>query len=184
MKDKNIIITILQIINKKTTMLILEKDLPEGIDCFKLFDIFCNMAKTINKYYVYSLFTGDNRIVLYSIDNSTNDTENCPCGLIYKVEKNSDELTIYIMFIATQYKCRKTGYASIFINEFIDFIKKRYSSKKYTNITIVLDSLETAVTFYEYFGFKWVPNEKKYDSIFNIDETKKEYEHFIMVFKL
>jgi predicted GNAT family N-acyltransferase len=132
---------------------------------------------------IYSLFVGDNRIVLYSIDNSTNNIENCPCGLIYKVEKKEDELTVYILYIATHYKCRKTGYASIFINEFIDFIKKRYSRKN-KNISIVLDALETAVTFYEHFGFKWTTTEKKYDEIFHVEETKHEIEHFIMVYKL
>ena len=104
-------------------MLIFEKDLPKKIDCFKLFDIFCRMAKTINEYYIYELFAGDNKIVLYSIDNSTVDVENCPCGLIYTVEKKANELNIYIMFIATKYKYRSSGYASIFINEFIEYIK-------------------------------------------------------------
>jgi predicted GNAT family N-acyltransferase len=121
----------------------------------------------------------DNAIV----DKSIIDVGNCPCGLIYKVEKNGDELTIYIMFIATQHKCRKTGYATIFINEFIDFIKKRYS-RNYKNISIVLDSLETAVTFYEHFGFKWITTENKYNEIFHIEETETDFEHFIMVYKL
>ena len=163
-------------------MLIFEKDLPKGHDPLKLYEIFCKMAKTINMFYIYQLFAADNKIVLYSIDNPLVDVKNCPCGLIYKIEKKEDELNIYILFIATEYRYRKTGYASLFINEFIDFIKEKYSSK-YTNISIVLDSVEQAVTFYEHFGFIWTTTEKKYDSLFNIDK-KDLSEHFIMVYKL
>jgi len=164
-------------------MLIFEKDvLKKGIDCFKLFEIFCTMARAINEYYIYELFATENNIVLYNIDNSLVDIENCPCGLIYKVEQKEDEINIYIMYIATKYKYRKTGYASLFINEFIDFIKKKYLGKS-ENIAIILDSIETAVTFYEHFGFKWTTTEKKYDSMFHIDETNVN-EHFIMVYKL
>jgi predicted GNAT family N-acyltransferase len=86
------------------------------------------------------------------------------------------------MFIATKYKYRKTGYASLFINEFIDSIKAKYLGK-FENIYVILDSIETAVTYYEHFGFKWTTNERKYDSIFHIDETNVN-EHFIMVYKL
>jgi hypothetical protein len=51
-------------------MLVYEKDLvTKGVDCFKLFEIFCNMSKDINEYYIYELFAADNKIVLYSIDN-------------------------------------------------------------------------------------------------------------------
>lgn len=164
-------------------MLIFESDIyKNGIDCFKLFDVFCSMAKTINKHYIYELFATDNKIVLYSIDNSLVDIENCPCGLIYTVEKKEDEITIYIMFIATKYRYRKTGYASLFINEFIDFIKTKYS-KKYDKVFIILDSIETAVTFYEHFGFTWMSTERKYDAAFRINETNVN-EHFIMVYNV
>ena len=164
-------------------MLIFEIEIEKnGIDCFKLFDIFSNMAREINEYYIYHLFKENNKIVLYTIESSLVDIENCPCGLIYNVEKKKDEINIYIMYIATKYKYRKTGYASIFINEFIDFIKTKYMGKS-KNITIILDSIERAVTFYEHFGFKWTTTEKKYNEVFHIDETNVN-EHFIMVYKL
>jgi predicted GNAT family N-acyltransferase len=86
------------------------------------------------------------------------------------------------MFIATKYKYRSAGYASIFIREFIDYIKTKYTGK-FDNIAIILDSVQPAVTFYEHFGFKWTTTEKKYDEVFHIDE-KNANEHFIMVYKL
>ena len=70
----------------------------------------------------------------------------------------------------------------LIINEFIDFIKTKYMGKS-KNITIILDSIERAVTFYEHFGFKWTTTEKKYNEVFHIDETNVN-EHFIMVYKL
>lgn len=164
-------------------MLIFESDISKnGIDSLKLFDTFCSMAKTINKYYIYELFASDNRIVLFTIDNSLIDIENCPCGLIYTVDKTKEETNIYIMFIATKYKYRKTGYASIFLNEFINYIKNKYSNKS-GKVFIILDSVESAVTFYEHVGFTWTTTERKYDIVFRINETNVN-EHFIMVYNV
>ena len=168
-------------------MLVFEKYLPKNIDHLKLFDIFCRMAKTINVTYILKLFDSTNsKIVLYSIETAYQciDIENCPCGLIYQTETNEtkNEINIYITFIATKYKYRGCGYASLCINEFMDFIKNKYSGK-YANIVVVLDALITAVTFYESVGFKWTTTEKKYNSIFNIDE-KTENDHFIMVYEI
>ena len=165
-------------------MLLFEKDLPKNTDPLKLFEIFCQMAKAINFYYIYKLFElSDSKIVLYSIDNSSSvDIENCPCGLIYQIDKKDKEINIYITFIATKYKYRSCGYASLFMNEFIEFIKRKYLGK-FEKIEIILDSIMSAVTFYEHFGFKWTTTETKHNSIFNIDEKNKTFgEHFIMVY--
>jgi hypothetical protein len=92
------------------------------------------------------------------------------------------------MFIATKYKFRNLGYASIFIEEFINFIKNEFINNKYNNgtnynkVNIVLDSLTEAVTFYEHIGFKLTKTDK-YNEIFHITKDIK-YEHFIMVYEL
>ena len=157
-------------------MLVLEEKLVEnGVDWLRVMKIFCGMAKKLNENYIYDLFASEHEIILYSIDNTFVDIDNCPCGLIYKVEEG-EETNVYIMFIATQYRFRKVGYASIFINEFIDLMKQ-----KYKNVSIVLDSVETAVTFYEHLGFKGTP--KKYDEIFGVDENNM-HEHIIMSYNL
>jgi len=156
-------------------MLIFESILIEnGVDWVKVMNIFCRMAKKLNESYIYDLFASEHEIILYSIDNDNVDIDNCPCGLIYKVEEG-DETNVFIMFIATQYRFRKVGYASIFIKEFIDFIKQ-----KYKNVSIILDSVESAVTFYEHIGFQWTP--KKYDEFFEVDENNT-HEHIIMSYK-
>jgi ribosomal protein S18 acetylase RimI-like enzyme len=140
------------------------------------------MAKNINKHYIYKLFVSSNtKIVLYSIDNTyLNDLDNFICGLIYTIVKTNNEINIYIMFTATKYKCRNYGYGSLFVKEFIEYIKEK---NKQIKTNIVLDSLKSAATFYENLGFKWITNEKKYNSIFDINEKNKN-EHIIMVYKI
>lgn len=147
----------------------------------KLFELLCNMSSKINNNYIYKLLSEKkNKILLYSFDNMYIDIDNCPCSLIYNIEKNKCELNIYIMFIATKYKFRKVGYASIFINEFIEFINKKFSDK-YDNINIILDSIMDSVTFYEHIGFKWIINDK-YNK--NLDILEDETDHFTMIYKL
>jgi len=169
-------------------MLIFEKDIKVPLD--ELYDFMSDFSSKINDDYIYDLFCkAKNEIVLYSFDNNSEpDINNCPCGLIYHVDCIGDEMNINIMFIATKYKFRNLGYASIFIEEFINFIKNKYvtetnNSCKYNKINIVLDSIMEAVTFYEHIGFKWVRTDK-YNEIFNIFEDNSDYEHFIMVYQL
>ena len=161
-------------------MLIFEKDIHLSPD--DLCNFMTKFSTKINKNYIYGLLSEpENNIVLYSFDSSTSDVYNCPCSLIYNKQVIDNEIRIYIMFIATKYKFRKLGYANIFIKEFIDFIKNKYS---YLNnkISIILDSVVEAVTFYEHIGFKWTITDK-YNDIFEIEEGA-DYEHFIMVYGL
>jgi ribosomal protein S18 acetylase RimI-like enzyme len=169
-------------------MLIFEKDIKASLE--ELYDFMSDFSTKISDYYIYNLFCQTkNKIVLYSFDNNSEpDINNCPCGLIYYVDCIGDEVNIYIMFIATKYKFRNLGYASIFIEEFINFIKNKFihtksnNGKNYNKVNIVLDSILEAVTFYEHIGFKLIKTDK-YNEKFNINKDIK-YEHFIMVYEL
>ena len=169
-------------------MLDFEKDIKVSLD--EMYEFMCDFSTKISDYYIYNLFCQTkNKIVLYSFDNNSKpDIKNCPCGLIYHVDYIGDEMNIYIMFIATKYKFRNLGYASIFIEEFINFIKNKFihnksnNGKKYNKVNIVLDSIAEAVTFYEHIGFKLIKTDK-YNEKFNINKDIK-YEHFIMVYEL
>jgi hypothetical protein len=167
-------------------MLIFEKDIKIPLE--ELYDFMSDFSTKISDYYIFNLFCQTkNKIVLYSFDNSGTDIDikNCPCGLIYHVDYTGDEINIYIMFIATKYKFRNLGYASIFIEEFINFIKNEFinnESNNYNKVNIVLDSLTEAVTFYEHIGFKLIKTDK-YNEKFHITKDIK-YEHFIMVYEL
>lgn len=145
----------------------------------KLIFYICNMTNNINNNYVYELLSNENHSILfYSFDSLNTDVANCPCCLIYKIQKKDNNLNVFIMFLATAYKFRKYGYASIFLNEFTNFILDKYNALH--NINIILDSVETSVCFYEKLGFKWIDT-NEYHSELGIED---EYEHFILVNQL
>ena len=165
-------------------MLIFDKDLNGKYDWMDIYELLCSFSYKICKYYIYHLLTDvSNKIILYGIDNLDNfDLENCPCGLVYNHNKVTDtEINVCIMMISTKYKCRKYGYASAFINEFIAFIKNKF--KKFKTINILLDSLETSVTFYEHIGFKWIITNEDINNLFSIQDKNKD-NHFIMKYTI
>lgn len=109
-------------------MLLFDQDINnQNINYYDIYLELCKMGKNINNNYIYeSLLDNKSKLVLYTIDSDTTnfDMANCPCGLIYKIYKVNEEIYISISFIATGYKYRKMGYASLFIKEFISYIKK------------------------------------------------------------
>lgn len=165
-------------------MLLFEKDIC-GFSEEEIIHVLCNMGSKINDNYIYDILSDkETRIIFYSI-GGTPDIYNCPSSLIYKVEKTSDNINVYILFIATAYRFRKVGYASMFMKEFIAFINGKYN-KKYQNkkqcVKIILDSIQDAVTFYEHIGFKWIIT-NEYNEEFKIAEDFAA-QHFIMVHEL
>jgi ribosomal protein S18 acetylase RimI-like enzyme len=162
-------------------MLLFEKDFYKSIDYNTLYEMFCNMASTLNSDYIYDILVDtDSHVILYSIDNTFVDIKNCPCAIIYQTKKENNELNVYIMLIATSYKFRKYGYASLLIKEFIEYIKTKYL-EKYTHIRILLDSIEESVSFYEHIGFEWT-SDPKHQSEFKY--TQSEYYSIIMTYNI
>lgn len=170
-------------------MLLFEKDISGFLE-EEVIDVLCNLGSKINDNYIYEIASDkENQIVFYSIDNMI-DIYNCPSGIIYKIEKTISkkdafekiEINVYILFIATAYRFRKVGYATLFIKEFIEFIKKKYNNPRYSSVKIILDSIIDAVTFYEYIGFKWITT-NEYNKQFKIEEDSN-VEHFIMIYEL
>ncbi len=160
---------------------------------YELIDLLITMTKKINKDYILDLLVNEkNNIAFYSLDNSEICVNNCPCGLIFNLETIDNKLNVFIMFIATKYSVKGCGYATLFINEFMDYIKNEFYNK-YDTINIILDSIMESVTFYEKLGFKWIMtneyNEKLH--ILNNDKDEDEdenedddIEHFIMIYSL
>jgi ribosomal protein S18 acetylase RimI-like enzyme len=164
-------------------MLLFDQDIynNKNINYYDIYVELCKMGKNINNEYIYeALLDNKNKLILYTIDSdkASFDIANCPCGLIYKVHKINQEIYIYILFIATGYKYRNMGYASLFMKEFISYIKEKYVDYK---MSIILDSLIESVTFYEHLGFKWVYDGHEYYEYLNIS-LDDDIEHFIMVY--
>ena len=111
--------------------------------------------------YIYTLLLDQkNKIAFRCIDTEFR-IENCPSILIYHryYDKKTKELFYYILMICTKPKFKKFGYASKLLDDFIQHIKMKHSQSEiqtpYNKIKIALSSVETAVTFYETYGFKW-----------------------------
>lgn len=161
-------------------MLLFEKDICGFLED-EITYVLCNLGSTISDNYIYDIVSDkENHIIFYSID-ATPDIYNCPSGLVYKVEKKGRLVNVYILFIATAYRFRKVGYASLFIKEFIAFIKLNYKNKR-NKVKIILDSIMDAVTFYEHIGFKWIVTDE-YNENFMIPKNCG-LEHFIMFYEI
>lgn len=166
-------------------MLVYEHELKE-VKSDDIISIVCGMATTLNNAYICDILSNKkNELVFYSFENSSNtnvDILNCPCSLIYKTCRRDKTINIYILFIATAYKFRKLGYASIFMSEFIQSIRDKYQGLKKVNI--ILDSVIESVTFYEHIGFKWTTLKvNTYYKQLGLSKNDGN-EHFIMVYKV
>lgn len=160
-------------------MIIFEKDFPQSLCMNTLMDDFCAMGGNVSSFYIEELFSMEtpNQIALFNLESS-NETITWTSGLIYKKEIKNDEINIYIMFIATKYKFRGLGYASLFLKEFIQHVSNEVETK---TVNIILDGIFESVTFYEHYGFKWDDKTKKYDDIFNIDDETRNYHHIMIL---
>jgi GNAT superfamily N-acetyltransferase len=152
------------------------------------FILFCKYtSKVISPKYIFGLLHDrTNKIAFRCIDTEFN-IENCPSILIYRLYKNieKNELTYYILMICTKKSFKNLGYASRLLDDFIIHVKKKHTSdnikNKYKNIKIVLNSLESAVTFYEKYGFKWVIGSlKDHEELMKYEEYEDNKEYFIL----
>lgn len=136
----------------------IETILPQIQICMKIFTIYFVITHT--KSFVQSIFNDyyeddTNKIAFRCIDMEFS-IENCPSILIYHrhYNKATNELIYYILMICTKPKFKKFGYASKLLDDFIQHIKNKHCDSAF-KIKIVLSSVESAVTFYESYGFKW-----------------------------
>jgi ribosomal protein S18 acetylase RimI-like enzyme len=118
-------------------------------------------------------------IVFYCLD-----TEfciyNCPSILIYRKVKTAESITYYILLTCTKSGFRNQGYASRLFDQFIEKIQTD-NAGSHKRVSIVLSSLETAVVFYENYGFRWTRESlKDYPVLMNYEKYMPEKEYFIL----
>ena len=120
-----------------------------------------------------------NRIAFRCMD-TTFDIKSCPSLFVYVFDKNKEkkEITYYILLICTKQKFKNLGYASSLLSDFIQYVKeqnKNYSRK------IILSSIESAVTFYENYGFKWTRELLiDYPILMEYEKYSEKKEYFIL----
>ena len=145
-------------------------------------------ANEIQSNYIDGLLGDEqNKVVFYCMDFEF-DIENCPVMMIYRKsrEKVKDksrskvEIRYYILMLCTKLNFRKKGYASILLDGFLDKIQKEKPPEECTR-KIILSSVETAVLFYEAYGFRWTTETLSDHPILMLTEKKEEdKEYFIM----
>ena len=145
-------------------------------DIYKLFYKYSHHVICPN-YIQFLLQDDSNKIAFRCIDTDFI-LENCPSILIYHKDVSTKEITYYILMICTKHKFKKHGYASALLDDFIIYLNNKH---KQTAYTIVLSSVESAVTFYESYGFKWTRESLiNYPLLMQYEKYEEDKEYFIL----
>ena len=151
-------------------------------------------GKDIHCKYVDALLGNErNKVVFYCMDFEFS-IDNCPVIMIYRKynvkvpslvpeepEILEKETRYYILMLCTKPNFRNQGYASKLLDGFQEKIRKETLPENKSKTKIVLSSVETAVLFYERYGFRWTTD--KLTDHFILTETEKkedDKEYFIM----
>jgi len=120
---------------------------------------------SISLDYINNLFEDKrNKIAFCCIDNSSFNLRNCPSGMIYRkyVSNKDNEIVYYILLICTKQSFKKLGYGTALLDGFINRIKEKSNIQNGFKIKIVVSSLNTAISYYQHYGFK-LTNDKLSD---------------------
>lgn len=140
----------------------------------------------IHYKYIDSLLGEEkNKVVFYCIDFEFS-IDNCPVIMIYRkynVKVSSlvleKETRYYILMLCTKPNFRNQGYASKLLDGFQEKIRKEMLPDNKSKI--ILSSVETAVLFYERYGFRWTTDTLTDHFILTETEKKEDdKEYFIM----
>jgi len=137
-------------------------------------------SNKISLAYIKNLLSDSNNQIMLYCFNEIFDIGNCPSILIYNKDvQNNGDINYFILLICTKFKFRKLGYASLLLNGFIEFIIKNKNNEFKTSI--VLSSIEEAVTFYESYGFKWTREQlSDYPCLLEYEKYEDNKEYFIL----
>jgi ribosomal protein S18 acetylase RimI-like enzyme len=122
------------------------------------------------------------KFAFYCMDTEFN-IANCPSCLIYykHLDKTKNEVEYYILMICTMPRFKKFGYASKLLNDFIERVKSENAKHLNRKIKIIVSSLETAVTYYEKYGFYWTKKSMlEYPVLLLFEKYEEEKENFIL----
>lgn len=156
------------------------ENMMEELDGFKkkLRSLLHNFSGSdIQSNYIDSLLGNErNKIVFYCIDFEFR-IDNCPVVMIYRKKRiDKNEMRYYILMLCTKQKFRNQGYASKLLDGFIEKIQSPKMKTK-----IILSSIESAVLFYESYGFRWtIDTLSDHDILMETEKKEEGKEYFIM----
>ena len=138
----------------------------------------------VNPGYVQFLLSNEDTHNAFLCFEDEFNLDNCPCILSYikNYDTSKNELHYYILLLCTKRRFRNMGYASMLLDKFIQTIKCEKQDQDQDVVTkIVLSSVESAVLFYESYGFKWIYADiESYNTLLNFEKFEQEKEYFIM----
>lgn len=129
-------------------------------------------ADTINETFLEKLIYQDDIDIMFYSSNTEFALKNCQGIIIWtKTLNSSKEEKIYLLLLCIQKYYRKYGYGTVFLQEFIEFIKIQNTKSK----RIILHSIETSVNFYKSVGFTEVPDKpSNYKKLFKFEKYNKK----------
>jgi len=165
-------------------------EILDNIEEFRklVFILFCKYSFSVIHYnYILSLLKDQTNKIAFRCMDTNFDVNNCPSMLIYQEEvcHETEEIKYYILMICTKPKFKKYGYASSLLNDFIESIRTNKickSSMSKFKKTIILSSIESAVTFYEKYGFRWLKHASlpDYPILIKYEKFEEDKEYFIL----
>jgi ribosomal protein S18 acetylase RimI-like enzyme len=146
------------------------------------YSVLLNVGYSVGPEYVETLFH-DERIkaAFYCFDDEFC-IANCPTIMLYRKQVTSSEIVYYILLMCTKRRFKGQGFASKLLDGFIERVKmqgaKANSAK---TVKIALSSVETAVTFYEEYGFRWTRKHlREYPLLMQYEKCEEDKEYFMM----
>ena len=122
------------------------------------------------------------KVAFYCMDTEFSITS-CPSCLIYykHFDKDTNVISYYILMICKMHRFKKFGYASMLINNFIERVKMENEKYPDRGMKIVVSSLDTAVTYYEQYGFRWTKKGLlEYPVLLEFEYYEEGKEYFIL----
>jgi predicted GNAT family N-acyltransferase len=130
-----------------------------------------------------------NKVAFYCMDFEFS-IDNCPVIMIYRKyniklaalvqEEQEPETRYYILMICTKPTFRNQGYASKLLDGFLEKIRKE-KTKTEEKRKIILSSVESAVLFYERYGFRWTTDTLTDHRILMLTEKKEEDKQYYIM---
>lgn len=139
----------------------------------KIIPILKEYADTINENFLEELIYQDDIEIIFYSSNTDFVLKNCQGIIIWTKTINpiTKEEKIYLLLACIQKQYRKYGYGTVFLQEFINFVKVLNNKSK----RIILHSLETSVKFYKSLGFTEVPDKPiNYKKLFKFEKYNKK----------
>lgn len=140
--------------------------------------------RTISPAYVAQLLARRKitKFAFYCMDNTSFNTMSCPSCLIYHrfVNRETNAIEYYILMVCTKPRFKSLGYASMLLNGFIERVK-RENADTGQEIKIIVSSLDTAVSYYEHYGFTLTGKTMlEYPRLLLFEKYDETKENFIM----